>query len=248
MPPIRAICFDLFNTLVSVAEVPDSVGRFTADVLGLDTEVWNDACFGPAHEICRPTVHEEVLRVLAHSIDPEISLDSISQAVRERQARFDYALYHVRQSTLDVLRDLRQAGLSLALVSNASTGEVAAWSRSPLAPLFDVTLFSCECGYKKPEPEIYLSAIHGLAVSSAGECLYVGDGGSHEFHGADAVGMQTMLTREFLSPHRYRRVVSEQAGSIHREIETLRDLRDFALSVSAREAGTGLAGPRADLS
>lgn len=219
-----AICFDLFNTLVSVGEVPRSVGRLTAEVLGLDTEVWNDACFGPDHEICQPTEHLEILRTLAHSIDPAIPYERIAEATRERQARFDHALFHVRPAILETLRSLRRAGMQLALISNASSGEVVAWQHSPLAPLFDVSLFSCECGYKKPEPLIYQKALEALAVE-ASECLYVGDGGSLEFQGADQMGMQTILTREFLKPSRYQRVMAQQGAMISGEIERLQELR-----------------------
>lgn len=223
MASCTAICFDLFNTLVSVGEVPDSIGRFTADVLGVDRDAWNAACFGPAHEICQPSVHEDILRALAHSIDPAIPHTLIAVAARERQARFDHALCNVKPSTLNTLQTLKQSGLRLALISNASTGEVAAWSSSPLARLFDVTLFSCECGLKKPEPDIYLHALERLG-SSAAECVYVGDGGSQEFHGAGQLGMRTILTREFLKPQRYHKVMAEQGDVIGGEIVALQEL------------------------
>jgi putative hydrolase of the HAD superfamily len=223
MGPPKAVCFDLFNTLVSVGDVPDSVGRYTADVLGIDREQWNSACFGPDHEICQPRAHEDILRTLAHSIDPSIPLDRISAATQERQARFDHALYHVKPSILHTLQTLKQGGLRLALISNASTGEVAAWPNSPLAMLFDVTLFSCECGLKKPEPEIYLQALTSLGTHAT-ECLYIGDGGSREFHGAAPLGMQTLLTREFLKPTRYLKVMAEQGEVIGGEIDAIQDL------------------------
>lgn len=223
MTACTAICFDLFNTLVSVAEVPQSVGRLTADVLGIDQEVWNDACFGPAHEICKPTVHQDILQTLAHSIDPMIPQARIIEATRDRQARFDYALQHVSPKILDTLLALRRAGIRLALVSNASSGEVRAWPQSPLARLFELSLFSCECGYKKPESDIYRLALRGLGVG-AEECLYVGDGGSLEFLGASRLGMRTLLTREFLKSSRYTRVMREQAEVIGREIESVREL------------------------
>jgi len=226
MGPCKAVCFDLFNTLVSVGEVPDSVGRYTADVLGVDRELWNSACFGPAHEICRPSVHEDILRTLAHSIDPTIPLDRISEATKERQARFDHALSHVKTAILDTLQTLKQSGLRLALISNASTGEVVAWANSPLASLFDVTLFSCECGLKKPEPAIYLQALENLGAS-AEECLFIGDGGSQEFQGAAPLGMQTLLTREFLNPTRYQKVMAEQGEVIGAEINAIQELLDL---------------------
>jgi putative hydrolase of the HAD superfamily len=223
MPATQAICFDLFNTLLSVAEVPDSVGRFTADVLGVDRDVWNAVCFGPDHEICQVTRHEDILRTLAHRIDPQIPLAKVVEATRERQARFNHALTHVKPGILMTLHSLKRQGLRLALISNASTGEVAAWSASPLAPFFDVTLFSCECGLKKPDPAIYLHALDRLELS-AETCIYVGDGGSREFHGAGQLRMRTILTREFLKPERYHKVMAEQGDMIGEEIEALTEL------------------------
>lgn len=242
MPSCTAICFDLFNTLVSVGEVPDAIGRYTADVLGIDHEVWNSACFGPDHDICRPTEHEDILRTLAHSIDPSIPPELIADATRERQARFDHALCNVKSSTLHALQTLKSTGFRLALISNASTGEVAAWSNSPLAPLFDVTLFSCECGFKKPEPAIYLQAMAQLGLSAA-ECVFVGDGGSREFHGAGELGMQTILTREFLKPSRYHKVIAEQGEKIGREIDCLQELLVVLTATGVGNTGTGQAGP-----
>ncbi len=238
MQSYTAVCFDLFNTLVSVGEVPDSIGRLTADVLGLDHEVWNAACFGPAHEICQPTTHEDILLTLAHSIDPSIPLARIVEAVKERQARFDHALCNVKPNILGTLQVLKQAGYQLALISNASTGEVAAWSDSPLAPLFDVTVFSCECGLKKPDAAIYMHTIERLGTT-AGECLYVGDGGSLEFHGAGQLGLRTILTREFLRPNRYHKVIAEQGGKIDGEIMAMQELQAL-LNINN---GAGETGP-----
>ena len=223
MPRFRAICFDLFNTLVSVGQVPEQVGRFTADILGIDHDVWNEACFGPHHEICLPTDHLEVIRNLAHSIDPTISHDLIEQAMTERQRRFDHALLNVEKEILDSLYELKRAGYRLGLISNASTGEVLAWQQSRLAGLFELPVFSCDCGMKKPDVSIYLHALEGLDVD-AKECVYVGDGGSHEFHGASAAGMHTILTKQFLKPERHQRVLREQAGSIRGEIDHIRHL------------------------
>ena len=41
MTPIRAVCFDLFHTLVDVGRTPGTPGRYTADILGLDRDAWN---------------------------------------------------------------------------------------------------------------------------------------------------------------------------------------------------------------
>lgn len=198
---IRAIFFDLFHTLVDVGAVPERVGRFTADILGLDREQWNQACFGEAHEICRPTRHVDVIRALAHSLNPELSESLILQATSERQARFDHALHYVDGAVLAALDELRAAGCRLGLISNASSGEVAAWADSPLAAQFEHALFSCECGSCKPQPAIYEQALAHFGLS-ASEVLFVGDGGSDELRGARMQGLETVLMSGHLSLER----------------------------------------------
>lgn len=185
----RTVCFDLFNTLVNVGSVPTHIGGTTADVLGVDSRAWNDACFSDDHEICQPTNHFDVIRTLAHRLDPEIPLARIEEATRQRQARFDYALTtDVSQDVINTLRRLREQGYQIALISNASTAEVQAWPESPLSSLFDVSVFSCDVGMKKPDPAIYHYTAAQLGVESQ-HCVFVGDGGSDEHHGAHASGM-----------------------------------------------------------
>lgn len=196
--PYKVILFDLFHTLVDVGSVPDSKGRYTADILGVERDAWNQACFGSAHDICRPTVHVDIIRELAHSLDPTIPEVAIRQAAQERQQRFDYALENVEPQVVDVLAQLRQSGLRLGLLSNASSGEVAAWPRSPLAGLFEEAFFSCQCGLAKPDEAFYRHALDTMDVAVT-ETLFVGDGGSHEHVGARRVGIDNVLITRHIS-------------------------------------------------
>ena len=222
--------FDLFNTLISVGEVPISVGRLTADIFGFDHEQWNDVCFSEAHDICNPTVHEEVLYKLAKSIDPEVNPEQVKQAAEHRQRRFDYALIQVSDDVLDVLEQLKIQGFRLGLISNASTAEVAAWSNSPLIDVIDQAFFSCDCGYKKPELDIYHHAIQTMD-SKTEQSLFVGDGGSDEFIGAHQAGLTTVLTTQFSKLHRVEKVRRLQAHAIRYEVEHIREV--FKLLESA---------------
>jgi putative hydrolase of the HAD superfamily len=186
---LRAVCFDLFNTLVNVGTVPRHIGGTTAEVLGVNAQAWNAACFSDDHDICRPTQHLDVIRTLAHCLDPNIPLSRIEEATQQRQARFDYALTgHVPPAAINALGALRNQGYQIALISNASTSEVRAWSKSPLRSLFDVAVFSCDVGMKKPDPAIYHYTAQQLGLL-AQQCVFVGDGGSDEHHGAHASGM-----------------------------------------------------------
>lgn len=193
----QAIIFDLFSTLISVSSAAGTPGRHTAEVLGVDKARWNRACFSEHHEICRPSRQLEIIRRLAHSIDPSIPLALIEQAANERQQRFDHALRQVEPDILETLRALRGAGIRLGLVSNASTDEVRAWPDSPLADQFDTVLFSCHCGLRKPQPAIYLESLRLLSVTPA-QALFVGDGGSQEHLGARRTGIRSLQVTHFL--------------------------------------------------
>jgi putative hydrolase of the HAD superfamily len=129
---------------------------------------------------------------MARAIDPSIDDETIRQAAVNRVARFADTVIGIPRETQDVLRTLRTMGLKLALVSNADIFEVAAWDRSPIAPLFDTAVFSCHVGFAKPESEIYRIALHRLSVTPA-EAVFIGDGGSDELAGAKAAGISTVM-------------------------------------------------------
>jgi len=221
--PITGICFDLFHTLVDVGAVPEHVGRYTADILGVDRAAWNAGCFGPLHDICRPTRHVETIRALAHSLDPSIPLPLIERAAEERQRRFDHSLRHVETETLAGLQALRERGVRLALVSNASSGEVSAWPDSPLAPLFDAAVFSWECGARKPEGPIYERALQALGLE-ASECLFVGDGGSDEHRGARTVGLRPVLITRYIAAQFSPQRLAARRAQVDWVVDTVADI------------------------
>ncbi|MCG7869193.1 MAG: hypothetical protein B6D70_07570 [gamma proteobacterium symbiont of Stewartia floridana] len=193
----KAILFDLFGTLLSVSKAAKGQGQFTADILGLDRKAWNQACFSEHHDIVSSTDHLEIVRRIAHSLDPSIPLDKVRQATDARQLRFDTALLEIEPGILSILQELKQQGFILGLISNASTGEVSAWPESPLAPLFTSVHFSCQQGVQKPDPEIYQMALAEMAIT-ADSALFIGDGSSEEHSGAEACNIDSLLVTYFL--------------------------------------------------
>ncbi|MET3428597.1 putative hydrolase of the HAD superfamily [Actinoplanes tereljensis] len=94
----------------------------------------------------------------------------------------------LRYDAVSALTAIRRRGLATAVISDC-THELPAFLPSmPVAPLLDAKIYSVRLGVCKPDPQIYLAACDELDVLPA-ECLYVGDGGSHELTGAAAVGM-----------------------------------------------------------
>jgi len=195
-PPLRrprAVLFDLFHTLVSVRPSADTGGHTWHD-LGVSHEAWETVLFAdrPGRAVGRTRDAFEGMRLLAHEIDPSIPLHRIERAARRRIQRFDRTLADPEPSVTDAVRRLRAAGARTALVSNACFDEIGAWPRSPLAPLFDATVFSCEIGRIKPDREIYETALARIGVAAA-DAVFVGDGGSDEHRGAREAGLRTVL-------------------------------------------------------
>jgi putative hydrolase of the HAD superfamily len=174
----------------------------TSDVLGIDRKVWDELLATRSKQRLTGVQrdHFEIVRTLAHEVDPEIAESRIREAVRIRSQWFQYALSNIPQENIDAINHLRAADLRLGLISNADAMEVAAWEDSPLAGLFDAEIFSCEVGSVKPEPAIFHKCLDALKLKPS-ECLFVGDGGSNELIGAKEVGLWTVFVSGVIAEH-----------------------------------------------
>jgi putative hydrolase of the HAD superfamily len=193
IPRPRAVLFDLFDTLVP-AIAPGQAFPPTWEDLGIPIDAYQKRWFqnhdGRATGRIKDPV--EVIRIVAHDIDPSISMAAIERAVERRVRSFESVLTRVDAATVAALESLRGWGIKVALVSNACVGEIDAWPRSPFAPHFDAAVFSCEVGMVKPDPGIYEAALARVGVE-ADDAIFVGDGGSEEHRGARSLGMRTAL-------------------------------------------------------
>jgi putative hydrolase of the HAD superfamily len=191
----KAVIFDLFGTLIDNFTVGqhDNALRQMASVLSAPSEdfvrLWyqtfNDRCLGvlktPQDNI------DYVCRQLGIAADE----DEIDEAALIR--------YHLTESSMvplpgaiDTLTWLKSNYYKVGLITDCSSEVPAIWTHTSLAPYFDVTIFSCQVGLKKPNHRIYELAAEKLNVMPE-SCLYVGDGSSNELTGASAVGMRSVL-------------------------------------------------------
>jgi putative hydrolase of the HAD superfamily len=189
----KAVIFDLFYTLTAL----DSAGPArpkTPEILGVPRDLWTQQLVDTADDRFAGKFRDplEITRKLAHAIDPTISEGRIREATAYRLERFRGALANVPEASERALKELRGRGKKIGLISNADVVEMAGWSESPLAHLFDSTIFSCEVGCFKPQREIYELSLRELELAP-GQCLFVGDGGSHELLGARMTGLTTVM-------------------------------------------------------
>ncbi|MFO1396511.1 MAG: HAD hydrolase-like protein [Burkholderiales bacterium] len=190
---MRGVIFDLFHTLTG----PYSVAKgwpTTNEVLGIDPTRWNAAIAKDSRARLTGALRDpaEIVRSVAHRLDPNIPLELITRAADARIALAQRVLQAIPNPSIETLNSLRSHGLKLGLISNLDCCECVGWTSSPLRGLFDVELFSCEVGMAKPEPGIYRECLTRLGLSAA-ECMYVGDGGGNELGGAREVGLFTVL-------------------------------------------------------
>jgi putative hydrolase of the HAD superfamily len=189
--PYRAVLFDFFGTLTT------AVRR------------------GPAHDAiarrlgCRPAAYTSVLdetffaRCVGALGDPATTLATVAARAGGRPSREDVraalrervdavaADTTLRPEAVPVLRALRRMGLRTAVVSDCGPELPELLVRLPVAVLLDASVFSIELGRHKPDAMMYLTACVRVGVHPA-DCLYVGDGDSHELSGAVAAGLDAV--------------------------------------------------------
>ncbi|MFH8789092.1 HAD family hydrolase [Streptomyces roseoverticillatus] len=196
---IQGVCFDLFSTLVHRAP-GNPFFRDVADDLGLDLEVWKPAYDKLHDETMAAVVPGIVARILlsAKATGVECSRETVAAAVNRHFAGM-VASFEIDPQTIPLLYQIREQGLGVALVSNASDHAEWIFDCLGLREYFDVSVFSHRVRMLKPQPGIYLHASDQLGVS-ARSCAFVGDGQHHELAGARGVGMATILIDRNL-PH-----------------------------------------------
>jgi len=189
----RALCFDLFHTLTAIDETsPGSAG--TWELLGFTREAWHEQVLdnSPWRQTGEVNDPVEIIGRMARAIDPAIPDDLVRRVAEHRYRRFDTAVLNPPARSFRALEGLRRLGKKIALISNADAGEVRAWSDSPLAPLFDCAIFSCDVGFMKPDTRIFREALGRLGEKPR-DCLFVGDGGAEELRAAKAIGFTTVM-------------------------------------------------------
>ena len=188
MSAYRAVMFDFFGTLTRAVqrgpqheEIARSLGADPDAVRGVLDRTFRARArgrYGSAEATLRWVIEQAGGR-------PRPAQVRAGVPARIKALRDDTEL---RSDAVSTLTAIRRRGLTTAVISDC-THELPAFLPSlPVAPLLDAKIYSVRLGWCKPDPKIYLAACDELAVLPS-ECLYVGDGGSHELSGAAAVGM-----------------------------------------------------------
>ncbi|MDE6673441.1 MAG: HAD-IA family hydrolase [Acetatifactor sp.] len=188
---IKAVIFDMYETLITLYESPLYFGTQIALDAGIEEDkfqkLWNAAEEG--RTIGKITL-EEILEKILKENDC-YSENKIEYIVRKRIKCKEEAFNHLHSEILPMLRSLKEKGILIGLISNCFSEESVVIKKSILYPFFNVVCLSFDEGMQKPDQAIFCRCIEKLNVQ-ADECLYVGDGGSCELEAAKMIGMKAV--------------------------------------------------------
>ncbi|MBP3338775.1 MAG: HAD family hydrolase [Lachnospiraceae bacterium] len=188
---IKAIIFDMFETLITHYESPLYFGSQMAADAGVPEEdfirVWRQT--EDDRTIGKLTLEQAIELVLKKN--NRYSEEILNTIVSKREATKIECFKHLHLEIIPMLDEIKKQGLKIGLISNCFSEEAKVIRNSILFPYFDATYLSFEQGIQKPDEEIFLRCMNELQVS-ADECLYVGDGGSFELETAAKLGMKTL--------------------------------------------------------
>jgi HAD superfamily hydrolase (TIGR01662 family) len=149
---------------------------------------------GQIEELDCIALYDDAFRHLGYHLDRDLL-----HKVLELDHRALCSQFEVPFDTIEALRQIRERGYRVGIVSNATpTGSVMRHDLEVLglAELIDAATYSSEVGYRKPHPRIYLSTVEALGVAPE-TCIFVGDRVKEDVVGAQAIGMRAVLTHEF---------------------------------------------------
>ena len=194
---IKAVIFDMFETLISYHTCPVYFGTQMAEDAGIPAQVfllkWRATDYD--RSTGKRTV-EEVLKQILKEFD-FYSETLLQTLVSKRCATIERCLKHKHVEIVPMLQTLKEQGVFIGLISNCYLEEALRIRESEMLPYFDAVFLSNEQGICKPDKEIYRRCMEALLVQPE-ECLYVGDGGSKELETAQELGMKAVQATWYL--------------------------------------------------
>jgi HAD superfamily hydrolase (TIGR01549 family) len=185
---ITAIVFDLFETLIT--EVEPTRASSLAPALGLERQAYRAEWKARRPRIIVGQLSfadalTEISQRLAGAVDTAAVQELCQQRLREKVNAFA----RTDDQVMTLVTELVRREIRLGVISNGFKEDVLPWPDWSLAPAFPCTVFSCDEGVAKPNPEIYLRALHRMGVAPE-VTMYIGDGGDNELAGAEQAGLR----------------------------------------------------------
>ena len=204
---IKAVFFDLYQTLIhhdppyadSLSQIIGDFGiEITADDLRRPVVIADEFIYMENSRLSiNQRSHEDKMSLFSkyHSILlKEANIEPTAELIRHnivkmQQIDFKRVLF---DDVLPVLKQLKQKGFILGLISNVDSDITPLLNKLALTPLLQVVVTSQGSGYHKPQPQIFRQAATQASLEPE-ESMYVGDQYQVDVLGAEEAGMQGIL-------------------------------------------------------
>ncbi len=185
---IKAVVFDMFETLVTHFESPVYMAKQICTDIGITEqkfrEIWDTT--DEDRTLGKKSL-EEVIEAILRANNC-YSCELFEMIIEKRKQSKVECFNHIHSEITPMLTAIKEMNIKVGLITNCYFEERDVIQNSVLFDYFDAVCMSCELGMQKPNSEIFQKCTHDLAVAPE-ECLYVGDGGSFELESAQAIGM-----------------------------------------------------------
>lgn len=194
---IRAVIFDMFETLITHYQSPLYFGTQMAKDAGIPEDrflpLWHSTECG--RSIGKRTFEEVIESILREN---QCYSEKLLKHITEKRIEAKRECFrHLHPEIIPMLSQLKERGILVGLISNCYSEEAEVIRKSQLFPYFDAVFLSYEQGIQKPDEEIFKRCMKNLSVK-AEECLYVGDGGCFELETARKLGMTAVQAAWYL--------------------------------------------------
>lgn len=196
LPGIKACVFDAYGTLFDFA----FAARACRDVLGEQLEpltaLWRDKQLQYTWLRAAQDRHADFWQVTGDALDFALETLGIEgRALRDRLMQL-YLRLEPFPEVPGVLRELKQSGYKLAILSNGSPRMLAAAvEHAALDGIFDAVLSVEEVGVFKPHPRVYRLATERLSIPAG--AIAFQSSNAWDAHAASAFGMRTVWCNRY---------------------------------------------------
>ena len=194
---IKAVIFDMFETLVTHFESPVYMGKQISNDIGITEqkfrEIWDTT--EEDRTLGKRTLEEVIEEVL--KVNHCYSMELFEKIVAKRKMSKKECFEHIHPEIIPLFMALKEQNIKIGLITNCYFEERDVIRNSIFFDYFDSVCMSCEVGVKKPDVEIFQRCMKDLAVVPE-ECLYIGDGGSFELETAQSLGMYPLQAAWYL--------------------------------------------------
>ncbi|MCW3977008.1 MAG: HAD-IA family hydrolase [Candidatus Bathyarchaeota archaeon] len=220
---IEAVLFDLDNTLIRTAEIPEIYRRIAENYgvrLSTDEirEAHKDVGESNAIEGMITSGQEFWVRWNAEVLEKAgIQENKAFLARKIDELWWEYADLEVYPDVIETLTQLKSKGLKTGVITNGLKRDYEQiLGELKLTDFFDIVIGIDTCNKAKPDKEIFLHAINILDVHPE-QAVFIGDSVKYDYEGARHAGLKPLLI--------------DREGKASESLETIRSLTEVLLHV-----------------